>query len=675
MDASRSPSSRSSSKGTHSKGTHSSGPDAKGPDDKTKQRSRGRTWSKRILLVLLLYLIYPITVTLALSTGLVEKLLASEDLRVEITSPAWSLLPGDVHMGRVKIFMNGETQFILSADNITAQVRLLPLFRRRFEVASLATKNVMFQMRVQVDEKHADSARAQAFPPLPGLPGDPTKSRQEAAKTEERDPDWTVRLDGIDAKVSELWFLEYRYLGDGRLKGGFERGPDVLRVDTSVQDLGPGQLRFGAEHIISRNFQGQVEAEIPQLDPSEHADTSFFEYVIAQIRLRADLETVSHVAAYIPGKTTVRGGAGPLDLRIGMQKGQLSPETLITYATRDVALQGNGFGVKTDWTLRIGIGDDQPSKGSAAKNDGLPHLRSAAEVTYVSVASRGPDTFTLQVQGHEETATLKSAKIDGATEVQSARIHLPKIVTEDFDDLDSMVDKQTPVRTDAGRAEASLTLNLDEKRRLSGPFRAEIDGATLTLDQLRARTDGQAKCFVSLDPAEDRGTISDLSVRLRQAAFRAGEDTMTGWWLNLDSDRIDLAGLPADSLRADLTLYARDAEPVIRALAEDGKVPGIVADLIKLRNLKILAKVRKNQATTDIMVDTMESNFIDFSGRIRKGPRATQLALLVGGKDLSLGISKRGEGVGFEAQAGTAWLNARLAEFPKPAERVHGEKP
>lgn len=649
-------------------------------DPKAKQRSRARKWSKGILIVLLLYLIYPISVTLALSTGLVEKLLLSEDLRVEITAPAWSLLPGDVHMGRVKIFMNGETQFILSADNITAQVRLLPLFRRRFEVASLATKNVVFQMRVQLDEKGAASPRAQAFPPLPGLPGDPTKSREAAAETEERDPDWTVRLDGIDAKVSELWFLEYRYLGDGRLKGGFERGPNVLRVETSVQDLGPGQLRFGAEQVISKNFQGQVEAEIPQLDPSEHADTSFFEYVIAKIRLRADLETLAHVAAYIPGQTTVRGGAGPLDVRVGMQKGLLSPETLITYATPDVSLQGDGFGVKTDWKLRIGIGDDVPPKSSdpralPQRDDSLPHLRSTSQVTYVSLAARGPDTFTIQVQGHEETATLNSAKIGGETEVKSARIHLPKIVTEDFDDLDSMVDQKTPVRTDAGRAEASLTLNLDEKRRMSGPFRAEIEAATLTLDQLRARADGKVKFFVSLDPGNDRGTISDLSVTLRDAAFRAGDDTIGGWWLNLDSERIDLAGLPADYLSADLTLFARDAEPVIRALAEDGKVPGIVADIIKLRNLKILAKVRKRAATTDIMVDTMESKFIDFTGRILKSPKQTRIALLVGGKDISLGIDKHGEHTGFEALAGTEWLNERLALFPKPKERVQGEKP
>jgi hypothetical protein len=646
------------------------------------RRLNARQWSKRGLIAVLVYMIYPITVTLALSTGLVEKLLASEDLKVEITAPAWSLLPGDVHMGRVRIFMNGDTQFILSADNITAQIRILPLFRRRFEVSSLATKNVIFQMRVQVKEAEARSRRAAAFPPLPGLPGDPTKSKDAAAKTEERTPDWTVRLDGIDAKVRELWFLEYRYLGDGRLQGGFERGPKTMRVATSVQDLGPGELRFGAEQVISRNFAGQIEAEIPELDPSDHADTSFFEYVIAKIRLRADLETLAHVAAYIPGKTEVKGGAGPLDVRIGMNKGLLSPETAISYSTPDVGLKGDGFGVKTDWKLAIGVGEvpgeqvrDARKKTAPAKASPLPYVKSTSQVTYVSFASFGKNAFTIQVQGHEESATLNSAKIGKDTELESARIHLPKIVTEDLDDLDGVVSKADTVTTDGGRAKASLTLELDEKRRLKGPFRASLEGASLAFDKFRVATHGKADFLVTLDPGRDRGAISNLSLELRPANFRVGDHAIDDWWIQLKSERIDISGLPTDNVRGDLSIVARDAEPVIRALAEDDKLPGIVADIIRLRNLKIHADVRKHRDTLDIMLDTLESDMIDFSGRIWRSPEQSRIALLIGGKTLSLGIDKHGDHTGFEAFAHENWLNERLQHFPQPRDFVRGEKP
>ncbi len=231
---------------------------AKVPAVAARRRFDAKKWSKWALIAIGIYAIYPISVTLALMTGLVEKLVASEDLRLEIDAPAWSLCRG-THMGRVRIFMNGETQFILSADNLTAQIRLLPLFRRRFEVSvtlrpstsSFSDARPARRESQQSPPEPAPSRRSKDFLAIRQSPGRwPSRPKNEA-------PRWTIRLEGIDAKVQELWFLEYRYRGDGRLKGGFVRGPNVLRVDTSVQDLGPGLLTFGAEQVISKNFQGR----------------------------------------------------------------------------------------------------------------------------------------------------------------------------------------------------------------------------------------------------------------------------------------------------------------------------------------------------------------------------------------------------------------------------------
>ena len=197
----------------------------------------------------------------------------------------------------------------------------------------------------------------------------------------------------------------------------------------------------------------------------------------------------------------------------------------------------------------------------------------------------------------------------------------------------------------------------------------------LAFDQLRVATNGHTRFFVTLDPKRDQAAISDLSFALRDARFRVGDGIGDGWRINLKSERFSFAGLPADTVRGDLAIVARDAEPVIQALAEDGRVPGIVADIISLRNLKVLAKVRKRQETIDVLVDTMESDIIDFSGRILQGSKQSRLALLIGGKTVSLGIDKHGEHTGFEAFAGTDWLNERLSHFPKPVEFVKGDKP
>ncbi len=62
-------------------------------------------------------------------------------------------------------------------------------------------------------------------------------------------------------------------------------------------------------------------------------------------------------------------------------------------------------------------------------------MDSTSQATYVSLASPGKESFTIQVLNHHESATLDSAKIGAATEVKSARIHLPQIVSKDLDDL------------------------------------------------------------------------------------------------------------------------------------------------------------------------------------------------------------------------------------------------
>jgi hypothetical protein len=63
-------------------------------------------------------LIYPVLGTLALWTGFVEWVARSEDLRLEIDNPSYTIWPGRIHMKNVKIYMNGDTQFILEGKDL-----------------------------------------------------------------------------------------------------------------------------------------------------------------------------------------------------------------------------------------------------------------------------------------------------------------------------------------------------------------------------------------------------------------------------------------------------------------------------------------------------------------------------------------------------------------------------
>ena len=130
----------------------------------------------------------------------VEWALKSEDLRVEIQNPAYSIWPGKVHMKNVRILENGTTQFILEGQDLVLNLRLLELVKRRVHVTKLAAHDVTYQMRVQVKDTKNIERRVKAYPPLSDLPGANVIHEPTAKATEK--------------EVADAW----RALGGGRQK-------------------------------------------------------------------------------------------------------------------------------------------------------------------------------------------------------------------------------------------------------------------------------------------------------------------------------------------------------------------------------------------------------------------------------------------------------------------------
>lgn len=120
------------------------------------------------LTLVLVLCFYPVVVTIALWSGLVEKMLASEDLRVDIDNPSYSIIPGQIHLRGVHVYVNGMPQFILEAEHITAHIRLIPLLSKRFSLSWLGADNVSYRMRLPQEDKHDEAPRTKAFPPLKG---------------------------------------------------------------------------------------------------------------------------------------------------------------------------------------------------------------------------------------------------------------------------------------------------------------------------------------------------------------------------------------------------------------------------------------------------------------------------------------------------------------------------
>lgn len=666
-------------------------------DSDLKRRRRHR----RLLIAgLIVLLAYPVLGTVALWTGLVEKILRSEDLIVDIENPAWTLIPGRVHMASVRILANGETQFILEGQHVTFHFKLLELLQKRAHVTNLWADNVRYQMRVQVKTTKGIEERVAAYPPLAGLPGNPTLILAEAQKSEQREGDFTVNVEGIEAKVVELWFMEYRYIGPGTVRGGFLVGPHRMRVSTSVQNLGPGELRFGSDQIIAKNFRGRIQTAIPDINPEEHADESFLELVDTNIYLAGDVVTLKHVSAYLKGLRVI-GGAGPFETRLSMSKGRLGIGSRMAFQTEKVGIRGNGFGIDTDWTFNArvataGAADEKAARtapatklpaakterrkaaaGSTAKRDFevLPRLTSTSNATYISFSNRRGDIFTVQALNHAEGATLNSTQLGRMTDIENAYLRFPEIVTNDFKDLGALSGEKTPIESKNGSARASLFLDIDENHVARGPFKAAFDGLRFIAAGIQLNGDGKVGFNMRVDLDHEATTLTDIGVHLSDVGMKVGDEEAKDWWMNLSAKQFAAWGLPPKRLETKFALHAKNAEPVLEALAEKGKFSEIVADLTDLDDLKMTATVRQNGKTTDVMLEPLESEHFDVAGRLHASGDKSQFAFVIGGKAVSIGIANDGSKTSFKPMARSDWLNAKLRDFPKPVEQVLSSQP
>jgi hypothetical protein len=612
-----------------------------------------------VIAAILALLAYPVLGTLALWTGFVEWILRSEDLRVEIENPAYTIWPGRIHMKRVGIYVNGDTQFTLEGKDLVGKLRLLPMLLRRFHVTELEARDVRYRMRTQVDSTGGIEERLAAYPPLPELPGANLLREKDAEQTEERESPWTVQIEGIEVRVSELWFMEYRYLGDGTLTGGFLVAPNRMRVDTSVQDLGPGELRFGEKESFAKNFSGRISATIPELDPEQHADESFLDFVTARLDLTGDVQSLRPVGAYVSG-VDVSHGKGRLRADVYLDRGWLGPKSKFNYETDDLRVTSKAVRVKTDWKLHA----DLSAEGTQRKRE-LPRIQSRARSTYLLLAGRSSRAVSVGIHGHEQDVSLKSRQIGSLAALQHARASFPTIVSDDLGDLDALLPERSPLRIDRGSARASVELEVDDRYRVRGPIRLGIEQAKLRAAGIDLGGKLEARARASVDLKSKRSALRNLSLKLSDVTMSVGDEQVSDWWFALSSARVSAWQLPPERFETTLAIRAKDAEPVLEALAEKDELNDLIAKFTSLDDLRATASLRRVGKVTDVTLAS-ESDVWDVSGRIYSDGKRSLTAIVIGGQAVSLGFASDGKETELEPFAKTSWLNERLRRFPKP---------
>jgi hypothetical protein len=623
------------------------------------RRSLGRHRRRWVIALVATLLAYPVLGSLALSSGFLEWLLRSDELTIVLSGPAYTLLPGRVHVGKLRLWSSTSAQLSLEADQVRLDLALHELLARRVHVTRMNASAVRYRMRLRDDSRTGRPARVAAFPPLEGLPpGSPRESSRADPKK-----GWTVWGEGLDVGVAELWFFEYRYLGGGRLRGAFEVGPGKMRVDRARQDFVKGELRFGAERRLVGQLEGSVSVDIAELDPTTHADKSFFRALSGRVEARSNLESLANLNAYFD-ELDVTGGKGSLETTLVIDRGAFGPESRLQYRTDEVTVRYGQLAVRTDVAATF---DGAGAEGS------LPTSRLASRRSHLSF-TRGERAFELTSQGQELNVVLDSLRLTGESRFERAELRLPQIASEDLVDLGAVLPPSWPLEMHGGKAVSSVSLSVDREFSVRGPVQTVFTGYGVTVAGVSVGGELRASATLELHPGAEVYKIKDAKLRLSDTRVRTARERSDGWWLDASTEEVELRRGDPPRLETTLSLRSRDLEPVLEALAAKDAISGLIPALVSLPEFRSKVTLRTRSPALDVVMES-ESQVWDASGRIFSDAETSRFALVVGGQAVSLGIAGKDGEVEVMPFAKSAWLNERLALFPKPLARFPKGKP
>jgi hypothetical protein len=642
-------------------------------EQKRPQRFRHSHWAIAAVLALLAY---PVLGTLFLWTGLFERAMRSDHLSIHIDHPSWTLWPGHIHVRGATVLSNGETQFKLQAKNLLLHVNLFGLFKKHLKVTHLSGDDIHLFLRVKVQDPRGIERRLAAYPPLPDLPGQQDLVEKKATGRDQPSSEFTVELEGLEAHVSELWLMEYHYVGPATLRGGFLVGPLRMHVSASVEELGPGELRFGEAQVIATSFNGRMTATIPELNPMEHTDASFLELVTADVFLKGDVQTLEHVGAYMPG-TRVEAGAGPFETRILLSNGRISAPTYATFSTKKVGVRRTGLAVDTDWSFeaRFGKADPKAARGLPSDDQVLPRVSSKLASTYVSVSNGRGNTFKLQIHNQDHAVVLDSNQLGRMTDIDHARIRFPEIYTNDFRDLGALTETPPSFAPPSGEGRASLALDIDHHHVMTGPFQAAFRGLRFAAAGLLVQGQGDASCRIHVDLDHKVSTLKSASLDLSEVGLQVGDQHMEDWWAKIEVPQLSAHGFPPARVEGQVAIRAKSAEPLLKILAGKGKITKLIPMLTSLNDLRGGGTFRKNETVSDVQLEPLDNVLFNIAGRYYEKGNDTRYAFVVGGSVLSLGIASDASGLSIMPFAREGWLNEKLVGLPQPVKQIHSSVP
>jgi hypothetical protein len=362
----------------------------------------GRIFKRCAFVIVGVCVLYLVGVNAVLATPILRNLLNSDPgaLRVNYTK-SYSLYPFHGHVDGLTIRgRDRNVEWIATIDHCDFSVSPWQLLKRRFQATHVTADGFTMHARFRKSAAANTPERLAALPPVDGF-SDPPLEDPTPAPPPVSDKDynlWAVQLSDVDVDhVREVWVDEFRYSGDGRVRGSWLFRPvRQLQIGPATADLRGIDVGYG-KRVVVAGVRGTVHATVHTWDVRDKA--SILKHVSTDTDLRGVLPNFENIviALHVPDVEHVRG-SGPLDVRLLVDHGVLLPGTHVVSVSDDTALDTHGASFHSKLRVAVDVADT----ASGEKPPGpVAHLR--VEASDLSVSAR---------LGHEDArAHLASAAV------------------------------------------------------------------------------------------------------------------------------------------------------------------------------------------------------------------------------------------------------------------------
>jgi hypothetical protein len=420
-----------------------------------------------------LELAYALAANAVLRSGLIQRAVSGDGGNGLAWDRAYSPWPGRVCVkGLVLRVQDEEQQFQLTVGRAVVDVVLWELPRKQFRASRVRAEGIGFRYRRKVERAAAGERAVAAFPALAGF-ASPALLR-ETPKPLEAEPSmdellsrWSVRIEGVDAGIDDLWFQQYRYQGPARVRGGFLLAPGrLVWVGPALLELDGGALHAG-DHALAPRFTARAAVTFAPYDLAHNHGLQVFRALTGSVLIEAPLADLGAADLHLDGLGV--HGAGVLTARLDAAAGLLLPGSSLELRAPAVEVQLQGYRFAGEALAKLWVEHGAADVSARVTLDGALDVPAPA--------------LTVALTGAVAELSLHDTDLSAGLTLLRLRARLGEVRVGDARAVTRLVSKKIPVLAPlvlgSGPLVASLSAEVTPDSAVVRLLHAELGGARL----------------------------------------------------------------------------------------------------------------------------------------------------------------------------------------------------